>query len=124
MAYPKAKHAEYMRKRNARIRAEFFTGKSCVQCGATDSLELDHIDPSQKVGHRIWSWSTERRMAEIAKCQVLCTDCHLAKTKAERRARMKHGTESMYRIGCRCEPCRAAKAEAKRRHRERMELAA
>lgn len=115
MPLSKADHAEYMRKRNARIRAEFFTGKSCVKCGSTDSLELDHIDPAQKVGHRIWSWSAERRATEIAKCQVLCADCHLTKTKADRRARMKHGTESMYRLGCRCEPCRDAKRIARAR---------
>jgi hypothetical protein len=43
-------------------------------------LELDHVDPALKVSHRVWSWARERREAELAKCQVLCHDCHVAKT--------------------------------------------
>lgn len=60
-------------------------GKSCVQCGECDpqKLQLDHIDMNGKAtehDHKIWSWSKERREAEIAKCQVLCKDCHAKKT--------------------------------------------
>lgn len=53
----------------------------CVDCGATDivTLEFDHRDPSQKVmevaamlGRRSWSVIA----AEIAKCDVLCANCH------------------------------------------------
>lgn len=75
-------HREWVRAR----RAEFFDGKSCVKCGSRKSLELDHIDPATKVSHKIWSWSAKRRAAEIAKCQVLCTDCHKVKTFSERRS--------------------------------------
>jgi hypothetical protein len=46
-------------------------------------MELDHVDPSQKVDHRIWSWSKARMDVEVAKCQVLCYDCHLAKSVTE-----------------------------------------
>ena len=73
---------EWMRAR----RAEFFAGKTCVSCGSGESLELDHVDPAEKVSHRIWSWSRDRQAAEIAKCQVLCTDCHKTKTFSERRS--------------------------------------
>lgn len=77
---------EYMRKYQrewiARRRAEFFSDKSCLHCGTTERLELDHVDPESKVHHAIWSWSAVRREAEIAKCQILCHDCHLAKSKA------------------------------------------
>lgn len=76
----RAYHREWLRKR----REAFFAGKSCALCGSSGPLELDHIDASQKVSHRIWSWSEARRSAEIAKCQVLCDDCHLDKTLAER----------------------------------------
>lgn len=52
----------------------------CRLCGSSERLEVDHIDHSTKVDHRVWSWSDERRKAELAKCQVLCHDCHKRKT--------------------------------------------
>lgn len=59
---------------------EFFADKVCTRCGATHDLQLDHIDPATKTDHRIWSWSKERREAEIRKCQVLCGPCHKEKS--------------------------------------------
>ena len=73
----------YQRQWMARRRAEFFAGKSCVRCGSCERLELDHIDPKTKTTHAIWSWRYDRRMEEIAKCQVLCHDCHLKKSASE-----------------------------------------
>lgn len=99
-AYQLAWHAER--------RASFFAGKSCVKCGSAQQLELDHIDREQKVSHRIWSWSAERRNVEIAKCQVLCHDCHLEKTISEISTANHGDTGSMYRKGCRCDECREA----------------
>lgn len=107
---------EYQREWNANRRATWFAGQTCVQCGSIDRLELDHVDPSTKITHNIWSWSLERRLAEIAKCQVLCHDCHLAKTAVDRMP--AHGKCSRYdRYKCRCDPCRAAKAVATARNR-------
>jgi hypothetical protein len=45
-----------------------------------EAPENDHVDPSKKTSHSIWSWSPERREAEIAKCQVLCRPCHQLKS--------------------------------------------
>lgn len=66
----------------------------CRACGSDYRLEVDHIDPAEKVSHRIWFWSDERRAAELAKCQVLCRRCHSKKTGAEngRRLRGQPGT--------------------------------
>lgn len=72
---------EYQRLWMARRRAEFFGDKACVKCGSDERLELDHIDPALKVSHRIFSWSESRRLAEIAKCQILCHDCHVQKCR-------------------------------------------
>jgi 5-methylcytosine-specific restriction endonuclease McrA len=55
----------------------------CRKCGSSDRLEVDHINPADKVSHAVWTWSDERRAAELAKCQVLCKPCHLRKTVAE-----------------------------------------
>lgn len=116
----KRRHAINKVRRN---RAAFFNGKSCVKCGSTEQLELDHIDPAQKTEHRIWTWSPERRAEELAKCQVLCHDCHQKKTSAERAARVKCGTEWAYRKGCRCDECREIASIRRRERKERKQQA-
>gem|GEM_PF-2434965 len=103
---------EYQRQWTARQRAEYMAGRSCLQCGAGGPLEVDHIDPAQKVSHRIWTWSAARRNAELAKCQTLCVPCHKAKTRAQRPI-PEHGTVSRYSGAqkCRCDLCRKANAD-------------
>lgn len=79
------KQSEYqvlwMRRRRE---AWFAENGPCVDCGSWEDLELDHIDASQKLDHRIWSWSDVRRSAELAKCVVRCADCHEIKTNLNR----------------------------------------
>lgn len=57
-------------------------GKSCEFCGEADPCCLDwhHMDPSQKeftVSH-MWSHSIRREVVEreIAKCILICANCH------------------------------------------------
>jgi hypothetical protein len=54
----------------------------CIDCGTWDDLQVDHVDASAKVSHRVWSWSITRREAELAKCVVRCHPCHVKKTVA------------------------------------------
>lgn len=56
----------------------------CVDCGSDVNLEVDHVDRSTKVDHKVWSWSQARRDVELAKCLVRCARCHEAKTTANR----------------------------------------
>jgi hypothetical protein len=93
------------------------TQGACVRCGSWKKLEVDHIDPEQKVSHRIWSLSEKRRLAELEKCQVLCHGCHLKKTAADRAAKVLHATLTMYRNGCRCRACKAVHAIRERLYR-------
>jgi 5-methylcytosine-specific restriction endonuclease McrA len=124
MTLSPARQKEYQREWCAKNRAAYMAGKSCVVCGSTQNLEVDHIEPEQKISHRIWSWSAVRRAAELAKCQILCTDCHLTKT-LEQRPKPDHGTLSRYQRGkCRCEPCREANRLDSRQRREAHRLAA
>ena len=51
----------------------------CKQCGTWENLEIDHIDPKEKITHRIWSYNEEKRLKALAKCQVLCNECHIKK---------------------------------------------
>lgn len=104
---------KYKREWAAKRRADFMADKFCVVCGTTESLEVDHIDPTQKVSHRIWTWAIPRRDAELAKCQILCTEHHKEKTRAQRPV-PEHGTVSRYSSKahkCRCDLCRKANAQ-------------
>ena len=111
-------HREWMKKR----RETFFNDKECVNCGSTDDLELDHIDPALKESHRIWSWSQVRREAELAKCQVLCHDCHLVKTNKYKDDMQPHGDARYIAKSCRCLVCKDAHNKAKREYRNRKRL--
>lgn len=88
----------------------------CVQCGSSESLEIDHIDPKVKVTNHVWSWSAHRRVEELAKCQVLCVACHRKKSAAAYPP-IPHGTRSRYQGGCRCDLCRQASSVDGRRYR-------
>lgn len=70
------------RERWAERRAAYFTGRTCVDCGTGDDLELDHVDATVKVDHRIWAWGEERRAVELQKCVARCATCHTNKTVA------------------------------------------
>jgi hypothetical protein len=113
----------YHREWIAQRRAEFFVDKTCTDCGTNKQLGLDRRDPAEKVNHRIWSWSTARREAELAKYEIRCAACR-RKRLAERQRR--HGTRGRYERGCRCDSCRAAKSRRNAQYREqhRDEIAA
>jgi hypothetical protein len=122
MGYTGEQKREYQRKWLAARRADFFKDKVCVVCGSSEKLELDHIDKSTKITHRIWSWSTARREEELTKCQVLCEEHHLQKTVEENTYAAPHGTWQRYhskKHSCRCQACKDAAAEYKRKQRER-----
>ena len=114
MAYrDKHKQREYQRQWKARRRDQWIADHGpCANCGSHDDLEVDHLDPKVKDHHisRIWSYRAEVRDAELAKCQVLCNPCHLAKTIDQRSAVAQHGTHSKYNTGCRCRECKKAHA--------------
>ena len=61
-------------------------GGQCVQCGATERLQFDHIDPRDKrfeIADRLAQYAWPRLMVELSKCQLLCERCHIAKGKAD-----------------------------------------
>lgn len=80
----KAKHISYVRKREEGIDAWFRSYKEtlcCEVCGENHPacLEFHHTDPKQKkfsVSARRDRPSLEKLKEEIAKCKVLCANCH------------------------------------------------
>lgn len=98
----RARAYEKIKKR----RLEWLKTNGPCPCGSWEKLEVDHVDPSQKIHHAVWSWSDISRNRELAKCQVLCSDCHKKKTYEQNYAHLpKHGVIG-YRKGCRCTICK------------------
>lgn len=116
--------AEYMKGWYERRHAEALEqlGGKCVRCGTTENLEIDHIK-AETVDRRMrngrggmWTVSEERFQAELAKCQLLCHDCHRKKTRENGETggghnkiqddAYQHGTARMYHYKkCRCKWC-------------------
>lgn len=78
---------EYDRKWIANRRAEWLRGKVCEWCGTTENLEIDHTDPDTKEIRvsSLWGMAPDnpKRIAELAKCQVLCSHHHDVKSALE-----------------------------------------
>jgi hypothetical protein len=84
------RHRDVVIARRLQARKElaewFYTYKAtqaCERCRENDSACLDfhHRDPAKKsdaLGRAIWlnGWNRERVLKEIAKCTVLCANCH------------------------------------------------
>jgi len=82
------------RRRKVDIR-EFIKGYkaalACVDCGESHPATLDfhHVDPSEKerslgdIGK--YGWSRAKVLAEIAKCVILCANCHRKRHWADSR---------------------------------------
>lgn len=116
----KEQQRKFQRDWLARKKAEFYLGKTCVRCGSSEKLEIDHVDPKLKVSHNIWSWSDERRNTELNKCQILCHTCHWKKTRNDNGWWLTHGTVTGYQsYNCKCIECKAAYAKYKREYRAR-----
>ena len=123
MGLPKEGMAAYIKRRyhERRAKAIEMLGSKCAHCGATESLELDHKDPSQKSFSisKEWSVSAERFWAEASKCQLLCRSCHNIKTITEmgyKVAKGFHGTISSYKY-CRCDLCKKAQSDYAKEYR-------
>lgn len=79
-----------IRSRNRAYAGNLKMERGCAQCGYRKhpcALQFHHLDPSTKkftIG-RTNEWSINMLASEIAKCIVLCANCH-AVLEAEKRA--------------------------------------
>jgi hypothetical protein len=80
----KAKHIAYVRARDRRIEEwlkQYKLTLSCELCGENHPACLDfhHINPQEKkftIGRQERYITLRSLQAEIAKCRVLCSNCH------------------------------------------------
>lgn len=76
------------------LRVEWIAEHGPCKCGSWLSPEVHHLDKSQKIDHRVWSWAPARRREELAKCVVMCRACHeLLHAKEKMPTHCKHGHE-------------------------------
>jgi 5-methylcytosine-specific restriction endonuclease McrA len=105
---------QYWRDRriNRRKRLLDMLGAVCSECGATDNLQFDHLDPSEKSFKiSLIDLPIDRLEAEVKKCQLLCRECHHKKTlkNNEYGEPSQHGTIWRYKhYRCRCSECKSA----------------
>lgn len=78
-------------KRRAAVRAailKYLEDHPCVDCGEADPIVLEFDHRGEKLfeigGCINRGYGVDRIMAEIAKCDVRCANCHRRKTYAER----------------------------------------
>lgn len=77
-------NANSLRRRNEVLAELFQKHGPCIDCGSTENLEFDHIDPSTKTCNPTQWWSAPaKRDAEIAMCVVRCHNCHLRRSQAD-----------------------------------------
>ena len=80
----KAKHISYVRNRDKKIKdwlKDYKSSLSCEKCGENHPACLDfhHINPNEKsfaLGRVDKFLSIKLLQNEIAKCEVLCANCH------------------------------------------------
>lgn len=61
-------------------------GGRCAACGSEAQLQFDHIDARSKsfeIADRIAQYAWQRIVDELKKCQLLCFDCHVTKSKID-----------------------------------------
>lgn len=89
---------EYYHKRRKLLINQL--GGKCVNCGSTENLQFDHIDPASKEIKltACLTQNIDRIQNEISKCQLLCRKCHIIKTKTERNGHIKVNKEIAIKI--------------------------
>lgn len=130
MGYTGQKMKDYLRKylpewrERRRKEAILRLGGKCAKCGSCKRLDFDHVDPKTKVLAigKMWQSSRARFETELAKCQLLCKECHIKKSRDEM-PKAKHGAWTLgIKSGCACSPCseyRDQFNEARRNKRKR-----
>ncbi|HKH41996.1 MAG TPA: hypothetical protein VKA41_09085 [Solirubrobacterales bacterium] len=78
-----ARRKQERAERRTRYLIEFFRDHPCADCGETDPvvLEFDHLrDKRLEVTNQFASRNWQEILDEIAKCDVVCANCHKRRT--------------------------------------------
>lgn len=60
----------------------------CMDCGDTFPsvvMDFDHVRGQKVAGiSQMWSWGREKVLIELAKCELVCANCHRLRTQTRR----------------------------------------
>ena len=80
---------QVLRLERTRYLIEYFKTHPCLDCGETDPvvLEFDHVrDKSFEITAKLITYRWQRILDEMAKCEVVCANCHRRRTARRRGA--------------------------------------
>lgn len=82
----KYREGSLRRKKENRLKAIEMLGGKCVDCGITENLEFDHIDPCTKEKNVCNYLNTPSKLfEEVKKCELRCKKCHRERTNKQLR---------------------------------------
>ncbi len=94
----KARHLEALRQRRKRRTArnksvvEKLKSSPCADCHQVfpvEAMDFDHLyDKEALISKLVYTAGTERLLAEISKCEVVCSNCHRIRTAERLRSRV------------------------------------
>ena len=77
-----------IRQERTRYLLDYFLAHPCSDCGETDAvvLEFDHVrgEKTFDIGASLTYRNWQAILAEIAKCEVVCANCHRRRTANRR----------------------------------------
>jgi hypothetical protein len=82
--------AQLNKDRNFKYVEDIKKRSKCTDCGNNDYrvLEFDHLPQFEKIGHIATlirkGWTIQRLDTEIAKCDIVCANCHKIRTWARK----------------------------------------
>lgn len=87
-----AEHKIKTRLERTGLLLKYFAQHPCTDCGESDPvvLEFDHLrDKSFEIATALCRYSWDKILAEIEKCEVVCSNCHRRRT-ARRRGALRY----------------------------------
>lgn len=77
-----------IRSTNQALLIEYFNAHHCITCGESDPrcLQFDHRDGVVKcfsISQKLGKYNFDKLLSEMAKCDVLCANCHSKRTSRQ-----------------------------------------
>lgn len=74
--------------KNFRVWLNALKDHPCMDCSVTlppEAMDFDHVQKGKVVGiAQMWSWSRDKVLIEVAKCELVCCICHRIRTMQRR----------------------------------------